>query len=661
MIRAVLPAEELVFDVMPSFRPRASVDSWDWICKKGRMPDGTPFDGDRIPWCRGVAEAWDNPVTRMISLMWGTRLGKTTIGLQLMAKVADTKPMPGLFATSTQTLAERTVRNKIYPVLSSIEATRKQLPHRRFWTMKEVRLSSAPWFVAWSGSDTQLADLSAFYGYANEVDKWSMNEKQGGESGEGDPFEQFLERFKEFYNAKILSECSPSTKRRSRIEKQLLASNNCRYNVPCPKCGTHQVLKLGTEGEPGGIRFDRRADGSSDPALARSTARYECVHCRYEIADHQRPAMMRAGVWVPAGQHVDKRGRLQGTPLRGPRLWGGQLSSLYSLQLRWGDIAEKFVQVKDNSRELRMFINGWLAETWEPFKPKSEPEEVGLRLATDDPRGVIPSWAKWLFAAVDIQHDHFVFWVVAIDENQREHLVDHGTLDTLAEVETKVIRREFEHADGGPPLCPIVTAIDCGFRSKMVYEFCQKFKQTSHRVMPVKGANSDCAGEPFEVKLIGAAGQNDRTKRILARAGKGLRRIRVSPYYYEPITQEQLDDLNPGDFGSLSLHTEAREDLDLLNQLCNGAESDEPSKLDPNRHLWVKRWEGQPNDYRDGKKYARCMADWYFKRDWEKAARRQGVAIKTADPMAKQSPAESTRERYRPSRTTPRERRISRQ
>lgn len=656
MIRAVLPTESLIGDAMPAFRPRSAINSWEWICEHGRMPDGTPFDGDRIPWCRGVCEAWDDPQTRMISLMWGTRLGKTTIGLQLMAKVADTKPMPGLFATSTQSLAERTVRNKIYPVLGHIEATRKQLPSKRFWTMKEIRLLSSPWFVAWSGSDTQLADLSAFYGYANEVDKWSMNEKQSGEAGEGDPFEQFLERFKEFYNAKILSECSPSTKMRSRIEKQVLASNNCRYNVPCPKCGEHQVLKLGTEDEPGGIRFDRLPDGKSDPSLARKSARYECVHCRYEIADHQRPEMMRSGVWVPEGQRADKRGRLQGEPRRGPRNWGGQLSSLYSLQLRWGDIAEKFVQVKGNARELRMFVNGWLAETWEPYKPKSEPEEIGQRLATNDPRGIIPDWATWLFATVDVQQDHYVFWVVCCGPGQREHLVDHGTLDTLDEVEKRVVRGEFEFAEGGELVSPAVVGIDCGFRSKMVYEFCQKFRGTKHVVLPVKGANSDCGGEPFEVKLIGASGQNDRTKKILARTGRGLRRIRVSPYYYEPIIQEQLDDLKPGEDGSFTMHAEAREDLDLLQQLCNGAESEEPSKIDPNRHLWVKRWEDRPNDYRDAKKYARCLMDWRFKRDWRLADTRQS----TVATPARIEGEEPSRQRYRRERRASRGRRIER-
>lgn len=657
MICPVSPIESFIEQFAPGFTASAAAGSWDWICEHGRMPDGTPFDGGRVPWCRGVCDAWDDPAVREISLQWGTRLGKTTIGLQLLAKSAATKPRPGLFATSTQSLAERTVRNKIYPVLSSVQATAKQLPHKRWWTTREVRLDSSPWYVAWSGSDTQLADLSAFYGYGNEIDKWNFNEKQGGDVGEGDPLDQFLERFKEFHNAKILLECSPSTKRKSRIEKRRLASNDCRYGVPCPRCGGHQVAKMWEEGEPGGVRYDLLANGDHDPALARTSARYECEHCRYEIHDDQRPRMMRSGVWFPKGTHVDKRGRVKGTPDRGPRLWGGKLSSLYSLQLRWGDIAEQAAKVATGNADVRMWVNGWLAETWEPHKSKTEPEQLGERIAVDVPRGVIPEKCTWLFAAVDKQIDHYVWGVFACDGQESVHIVDHGTCDEIDELESLVIRREFEHQDGGAKLSPALTLIDCGFRAKEIYQFCQRFKRTSHKVFPIKGANSDCAGEPYQQKVIGANQANNRTKKALLRYGAGLFRFLVSPYYYEPIMQDQIDNLSPGDAGALTIHEEARTDLDLLRQLCNGAESEEPSKLDPNRHLWVKRWENESNDYRDILKYARCAMDILFKRDWRKAQTRQGAPrepVKAA-PVAEEEPS-TRRERMRGRRMERRER-----
>lgn len=609
MICELNPFTSFLAEIAPALIPRPPVGSWEWICEHGRMPNGKPFDGDKIPWCRGVCNAWDDPITREIDLQWGTRLGKTTIGLQLMAKVAATRPMPGLFASSTQKLAQRTVRNKIYPVLEAVEQTRVQLPPARFRSIEEIRLRNSIWAVAWSGSDTQLADLSAFYGYANEIDKWSMNDKLGGEAGEGDSLAQFEERFKEFQNAKLLFECSPSTETHSRIEKKLLASNNCRYWVGCPKCGGRQVLRMGSD-DPmsGGILFDRCSDGSLDPSLAMRTARYVCKHCQYEIYDDERPAMMRAGEWAPEGCSVDKRGRVIGTPRRNARRWGGQLSSLYSLQLRWGDIAEEFVNAIGNPGKLRMFVNGWLAEVWALRKNKSEPEIVAERLSVDTPRGVMPAWSTWLFGGVDRQDDHFVWMALAVGPDEQEHVVDYGCAETWAEVEERLINRKFKHEDGGEDLSPALTLRDSGYNTKEAYAEC---KRSKGKVWPCKGSNTDLGGKAFEALQIGIAqkGKKERTQKRLAMVGRGLFRIRVSAYYYEPITQEQLDLREPGEPGGLSLNAGCRHDIDFVKQLCNGYESNEPSKINPDRCLWLKLKDSEPNDYRDTKKYARAAVD----------------------------------------------------
>lgn len=638
MIASPSHVRALVKTFADSLRPRQCVPSWEWINTKGRMPDGTPFDGDRIPWAKGVCEAWDDPEVRMIVLQWGTRLGKSITSLQLMAKVAATAPFPGLFGTSTQALAERTVRNKIYPMLMANAETAHLLPPPRWQTVKEIRLTNSPWYVAYSGSPSLLADISAYYGIANEVDKWSMDEAQGGDAGEGDSLDQWLERFKEFLHATILIECSPTTKGRSRINKLLMASNNCRYWVPCPHCGRKQVLILGLKDQPGGIRFEKPAEGGADPTLARSTAYYECRHCEGAITDEQRPAMMKGGLWVPEGCSIDEQGAMVGEPVREKKIWGAQLSSLYSLQIRWGDVAEQFVRASADPRSLRMFVNGWLAEVWEPYKSKSEPEEVGLRLSVKTPRGQVPDWATWLFAGVDQQQTHLVYVVMAIGPGEREHVVDHGTCETFEELERLVVRGQFACADGSL-MTPALTLIDSGFRTKETYAFCRRFVKTEHLVYPCKGANTDCGGEAYERKIIGVAeGKSARTRKALIRAGRGLIRIRVNPYYYEPIIQEQIDNRDPGVDGSLTLHQECEEDIDFLRQLCNGVESSEPSKLDPNRHLWVKRYEKEPNDYRDCKKYARCAADVHL------AGRGRSIDRKQSQ---KATPATSSRMNHR--------------
>jgi hypothetical protein len=133
-------------------------------------------------------------------------------------------------------------------------------------------------------------------------------------------------------------------------------------------------------------------------------------------------------------------------------------------------------------------------------------------------------------------------------------------------------------------------------------------------------------------------------------------RIRVNTWFYEPILRRWLDARRPEDEDSLSLPRELAEDLDFVTELCNGAQSSEPSRANPDKLLWVKRWPEQANDYRDCLKYARCAMDVKFRGDWRKALRRQ-VGGSPAAPAANRPlaiPVED--ERSRRGRRAPRHR-----
>jgi phage terminase large subunit GpA-like protein len=619
--------EAFVSLVRPGFAPRPVVPSWEWVCSNGRTPEGQPFDGDTMPWAKGVCEAWDSSEVREIVLMWGTRLGKTMISMQLVAKAMATNPLPGLFGTANEKLATRTTRNKLYRVLAAIRETRRQLLPERLRSIREIRLTESTWPVIWSGSNTMLADWGACYGWANEVSKWDEKRSFEGIAKAGDTLAQFLERFKEYWHArKIIFECSPGLKGRCKIERKYLESNQCRYHVPCPHCKHYQVLKLG-KGDGGGIVFDKLPDGHFDPELAQRTARYICEKCRKSIRDEQRPKMMRCGKWAPRGCTVDRKGKVCGKPERNCEIWGAQLSSLYSLQLRWGDIARKFVEVRHNPALLQVFINDWLSETWEPYRVKSEPEDVAGRLTTEEPVAVMPKWSTWLFSAVDVQGEYFKWAKVAAGPGERDSIIDRGICDTWEELFAQCINSPTKHADGAPDLLPCLTLIDSAHKTEEVYRKCREWSRSDRLVVPCKGANTDMGGEPYVKVTIGdGTKRGSKVQRRLALKFAGVVRIRVNSYYYEPIIDRHLHSRRPGESDSLSLPEELADDIDFIRELCNGAQSDEPSKMDPDRLIWVKRWESEANDFRDIYKYARCAIDVKFRGNWRVADKRQPSA-----------------------------------
>jgi phage terminase large subunit GpA-like protein len=626
-----VPGQKSLFDrqVVSALRARLKPRSWDWICKNGRTYQGKAFDGERMPWSEGVFDALDDPNVREVVLMWGTRLGKTMIGLEWMAKVMSTDPLPGILGTATEGLVKRTMRHKVYPTLENIRSTDRQLLPKRFRNNHEIRLKESTWSVVWSGSDTMLADTDARYGWANEIDKWDTSVTESGQGKEGDPLAQFAERLKDWPDRKELYECSPSLAGRSRIARKFLESDQRHYYVPCPHCGERFVLRMGSsDPDLGGLKFDKDGDGNLDPDVARETARYVCHNpkCRKEIHDEHRFRMMRSGKWAPRGCAVDKKGRLCGTPERTCTVAGFQLSSLYSLQMRWGDVAEAFVKAQANSRLLQMFVNGWLSETWEPYRVKSEPEEVAERIATDDEVGVMPEWSTWLFAAVDVQSEYFKWAKVACGPGERVAVVDRGICDTWAEVFDQCVDSPTRHADGGADLLPALTLIDSGEgkRTREVYAKCKEWSRTDRLVAAYKGANTDCGGERFEVKIIGPDTKaGTRTMKRQAIRAVGVVRYRGNSFYYEPIIQAWLDSRTPDQLDSLSIPREIASDERFMHELCNGVQSDQPSKMNPDKVLWVKRWPDDPNDFRDCLKMARCAMDVKFRCNWRMAAKRQ--------------------------------------
>ncbi len=627
--------DTFVTEVQSSFAPRPLLPSWEWVCANGRTHEAQPFDATQMPWAKGVCEAWDNPDVREIVLMWGTRLGKTMVSLQLVAKTFATDPKNGIFATSTQDLAIRTANEKLYKVLAAIEQTQKLLMPEHLRTAKQIQISDCTWPVVWSGSNSMLADWGAHYGWANEVSKWVDKKSADGVGKQGDTLTQFLERFKDYWQTrKVLLECSPGLKGKCKIEAKFLQSNQCHYHVPCPHCKSFQVLKMGKGDGAGGIVFEKTRDGKLDAELAQRTAAYECEKCRKRIKDDDRWWMMRCGKWVPRGCRVDKKGKLCGKPERSCEIWGAQLSSLYSLQLRWGNIARQFVESYKNPIKLQVFKNDWEAVTWEPFYIKTEPDQVAERLATEDAVGIMPAWSTWLFSAVDVQAEYFKWIKVAAGPGERVAVVARGACDTWEEVYAQCVNSATPHADGGAALMPCLTLIDSGdgHKTDEVYRKCRGWTRPDRLVLPCKGDNTD-SGASYVKSVVVPEKHKSKTLKRQALRAQGAVVIRVNSFWHEPIINRWLSERKPGEPDSLSVPAELCDDEEFIHDLCNGVQSGNPSKMQPDRMLWVQRWPNDPNDYRDGLKYCRCAMDAKFRGNWRVAEGRQPA--NTAAPVPK--------------------------
>lgn len=597
--------DQIIRSAYSAFRPRPSGRTLDWAKANIVTDNGSPFDSMAYPHHGapgGPFDAIDNINVLTVWLQWASRLGKTFIGQCSMMKWADCSPCPMMFASSDQKLAVE-VTARTYRMLERCPPLRGELRNVNRRKQDCVELVYCRQYVAWARSVSTLADKAVQLGHANEVDKW----ERASTSTEADPLKLFTDRFKEFPVHKKIIESTPSVKGKSRVERGLLGSTNCRLHVPCPHCGSYQQLRLGDGESPGGIVWDKRDGGKHDKELARSTARYICERCSKEIGNDSRGRMMRLGVWCPEGCTVDDAWAAEcatewrkpdqpkwkgwkespwivGEPLRDGRDAGYQLSSLYALQLSWGDIAAEFVDCLQRPANMQNFVNQWKGETWEPVKRSTNWEILGQKTITQTPRGVMPEWASMVTIGIDRQEDKFPWAAVAWGQEMQPYAIAYGHCETFEQV-AEIIKTYWPHFDGGKAVRSAWTLFDSGFRpvgADGVYQFCDKMFRDGLEVWPSKGSNTSLSTD----YTISFTGKNT------ARPGTRLYMMDTNR------TQAWIEaHLQAGTIGLFrgSLH----EHQDYLEQVLNDAPKQELDSSNQVRESWERINVNIPNDYRD--------------------------------------------------------------
>ena len=603
-----------------------------WFDRHIQTEQGKPYDHRHYPHIGapgGPADALDDPAVQTIILQWGTRLGKTFFAQCALLKTADTNPGNGMIASVDDKLAHeiaaRTTR--MYEHCDRL-AGQLRPPHRR--SADRIDFDACHVDLAWSRSVSTLADKDLKFGHAHELPKWV----QASTSKEADPEKLYDERFKDNPSHKSIKEGTPTVKKRCRIERARLGSTNCKLWVPCPHCGRYQVLRMGKADEPGGIVWQKLANGKHDPDLARRTAHYVCAHCNGRILDVHRARMMRRGVWCPEGCTVNDQAAaeavtrscadlyrdpaassdpthpsdeaddpdlwrgwsnctwIRGRPARDDRDAGYQLSSLYAIRLGWGDIAREFVRCLRHPQLLRNFLNSWLAETWEMAASEQTWEQLGKRIISGEiMHAVVPEWASLLTMGIDRQGDFFVYLVDAWGPGQRHATIDYGDPDAWDALR-ELLRRHWPHADGGPSLEIRFALFDANFRPLGVNDFCITEIQRGRHVWPCKGSNTALEADYVARRL----GPNTSTP--------GMVWFHVDTFRTQTWLEHTLQ-LDADHEAAYSLFNGSLEEhQDFLEQLLNDAPEHDLDAHGNPRESWIRIDTTVPNDFRDCKRYS---------------------------------------------------------
>lgn len=487
-----------------AFRPRARMQTPDWCEAHLRLPaafGATPgkYDLTNYSFWREPLQAVDDPECEKISIMAATQVGKTEFVKAALCAQSVVDPAPAMIAGPDKDYVGE-LRDKIYAMGEATAALRDGLPPKHLRNYRWIDFGGSYCYLAWSGSPQRLSGKSCKRVWCSEIDRWSQSPHEGKTQ------ELVAERVKAFLRYKIVYESTP-TDQSSTIASLYRESDARKYHVPCPKCGHYQELRFFPhregpykgKGFVAGLKDEAGEWRSSDEVL--ETAYYMCeMGCRIE--SHEKTAMVARGIWCPAGQKVNKRGRLTGTPKRSGRVRGYQLSSLYAPSISFGRFAAKYVDSREDTSSLRSFWNNWLGLPYSVQTSLPLWRELGRKLAGGYVRGSLPAAALFLTAGADVQDDR-CYWVVrGWGQGCTSWLVDFGVCgkridgvggvvqnSDLEQLETLVLGRYWPlvspNRAGLDQLSVRLQAIDVNFQSARVWEWVRN--QAGDRVRAVAG------------------------------------------------------------------------------------------------------------------------------------------------------------------------------
>lgn len=554
-----------------------------------------------VPWVTapgGPCEALDDPSITIMWFQWAARMFKTSFCQGAQMKYVDEDPCNMMFASVDHSNVKSVFR-RYWKMLDKCPGTRDQCPIEKLRGSELIKLRKCTIYGAWVRGASTLADKAIRVGHGNEIDKWVHLST----STEGDPLNRFLKRGNQFPDRKFMLESTPSVKNRSRVEAGRLRSSNSQYYVPCPHCGTFDIIHFGDGKEAPGIFWETK-DGRNDPDHAKKTAYYVCGHCKNDINDIHRPMMMTQGIWVPEGCKVDHdkairarelppddKSYLIGEPVRKNNEWGSQISVFYAMFHGWGDIAADFLKAKPKKKTLQQWTNEDKAETWELVENKQTWEQLAESVITQDKsltEGIVPDGAKFLTIAIDCQQSDYPYAVEAWSADDANHVVRRGRAQSLDELFESVVNQEYRTVTSGMKFKICMGLIDGGFKPKNSHEFSIKCRANNIHVLVCKGSKA-ALDYDYNFTELG-----EKT----SAPGEQLVHVDTtrSQYHLESILADPR--------GKFSVfHASKWEWHDYFEELLNDAAIEHIDSTNNVTERWERIDESMPNDHRDVKRY----------------------------------------------------------
>lgn len=406
---------------------------------------------------------------RRVVVMGASQMLKTQVFLNWMGASIHMAPGNMLALEPSLNLSKR-LSGRIGKTIDAVTPLRDKVAPARSRDSKNTvdtkEFSGGSLYITTAGSAANLSEVSARYVYGDEIDRWERNINE-----EGDPVDLAEARTTTFgRNAKIYYSSSPTVVGASRIKDLHDQGDQQKYYVPCPECGTYQVLE-----------FEQLAWNQAQTAV-----HYVCKENGCCIDEHHKKGMLAAGEWRATAEGDGETVSFHIDALYMPLGW-----------VSWTGLKKQHEKalkaLKGGDPEpMQVFYNTRLARLWDNAQERTKGSELMAR-AEDYALRTIPPGVLVLIASVDTQVNRLELLIKGWGEGLENWVIDHrvimgdpadqATWDTLDEQ----LQAEFIHPNG-QRMTIMATAVDSGgSNTHDVYHFC-RLRRWRH-VLAIKGAS----------------------------------------------------------------------------------------------------------------------------------------------------------------------------
>jgi len=498
------PSTRVISEAVVAAIPDTGVTVSQWAARHRYLSELSSMPG---PWRNEVTPYLVEPMDCAglpgiyeIIFVASSQIGKTEFCNNCIGFFMEHDPSPILYVAETDKKAEAWSKEKLAPMIRSTPALRSVVKDSRVRdsgnTIEGKSFPGGFLAIGYSTSPETLSSRSIRNLFLDERDAHRRT-KEGDSAALAEKRTITFKARRKVFKVSSPRErlepppgAPPDSKKYSPIEWEYECSDKRKYFVPCPHCGTFQVLlwrrgEDGQEDEQG--EYCIRWDGDDV-----ANAYYLCVNgC---VIEHEHKAdMLARGEWRAEKPFAGRAG-----------FW---LWEAYSPFVTWGEIAANFLKAKKDVETLRVFVNTTLAKGFEEFQGGIDVADLETR--GEPPADFLPDGVLVVTGAADIQSNRIEYEIIGWGLEYESWSLDYGVIEgdpSQSEVWEKLkaaLTRTFEYEmafagaeeqdneTGATLLSQMRVSVACidsgGHHSDEVYRFCRQ--NAGRRFYAVKGAN----------------------------------------------------------------------------------------------------------------------------------------------------------------------------